>query len=58
MEIQFIPESLEIYDEMLNKYGPFTVVESMAYFESYTHILLGMQKIESELFAMCRYIVR
>ena len=43
---------------MVNKYGPFTVVESTAYFESYTHILGGMQNIDTEYFPMSKYIVR
>jgi len=58
IEVQFIPESQEVYDTLENKYGPFTVVESTAYFESYIHILKGMQNIEQSVFPFSRYIVR
>ena len=58
IEVQFIPASQDVYDTMVNKYGPFTVVESTAYFESYTHILGGMQNIDPEYFPMSKYIVR
>ncbi|KAF6035809.1 ZNFX1 [Bugula neritina] len=56
-EIQFLADSQQKYDMMENQAGPFVAVESMAYFEAYSHVLNGIQKINENNFALSKYIV-
>lgn len=57
-EIQFLDESQTEFERRENQKGPFLAVESSAYFEAYTHVLAGMQKIDPNKFPLERYIVR
>ena len=57
-EIQFLPESQVEYEQMKNQKGPFLAVESTAYFEAYTHVLAGMQKINPHNYPLQQYIIK
>lgn len=57
-EIQFLPASQLEYNASLNQWGPYLAVESQAYYESYLHVLKGLQAIDGNEFPMGRYIIQ
>mgnify|MGYP001797872881 CR=1 FL=1 len=56
-EIAFLPESQAKFDALANQTGPFTAVESTAYYESYSHVLAGMKTMREKSFPLANYIV-
>lgn len=58
LEIKFLPESLHTYAEMNSPVGPFMVIESDAFFESYCHVLNGLREFNRENMPLQNYIVR
>ncbi|XP_067947239.1 NFX1-type zinc finger-containing protein 1-like [Watersipora subatra] len=56
--IEFLPDSQRAFDQLANKKTPFIAVESTAYFESYKHVLKGIQELSESEFAFAKHIVR
>lgn len=57
-DIQVLPKSKRTYWEKAQEGCIFTAVESTAYYESYRHVLTGLQKIRPADFPFDQYIVR
>ena len=58
LRIKFLPESWQVYKQMNEPAGPFMVIESDAFFESYSHVLKGMKEFTEYSLPMQKYIVR
>ena len=64
VHITFLSESNDEFHGMADSVGPYMVVESTAFYESYKHVLSGLQKMAVALqdnrnsFPFDRYIVQ
>jgi len=58
IKIKILPESQAIYNSLDNKRGPFIVIESTSYYESYQHVLRGLQNFDPGTLPFQNYIVR
>jgi len=58
VEIHFVEHSQAEFERMGGGKGPYLMVESMAFYEAYSHVLRGMKNLSQESFPMQQYIVK